>query len=396
MSFIAVDPRHIWLEISPHDRMAAWQNSQSIQAAGARWQVYLNQLCLSTCMAWLQEDFGELYPSFSEQNFNPTQWELVAGSRIILDGVQLVLIPSDTVGQDELWVPQEWVDIPTWMANYYLAIKVNPNERWVEIWGYTTYETLKVQGEYDPWDRSYSLKGQDLQQDISALVTTIERCPITHSLMEGKTESEHLANLEDAQSQNLVSQLAREEVPFPRLSIPFTQWGALLANQGWWNQLIDQRSGTIARQVTLSQFLRGVEGAIATGWHSIESIFGQEAQQLAFGFREEPSLEGRQAKVLQFGESNSPQILRLVILWQTESDGRLAIRAQLYPAEGEEYLPSDVTFSLTSEQGAVLQSIQSSEENNYIQLKLFRCPPGYTFQLVVQYNDQMIAEQFVA
>ena len=74
----------------------------------------------------------------------------------------------------------------------------------------------------------------------------------------------------------------------------------------------------------------------------------------------------------------------------------MAIRAQVFPAEGEEYLPSDVVFSLTSDQGAVLQSIRSGEENNYIQLKLFRCPPGYAFQLAVQYSNQMISEQFVA
>jgi len=31
-------------------------------------------------------------------------------------------------------VPQEWVDIPEWAADYYLAVQVNPDSGWLRIW----------------------------------------------------------------------------------------------------------------------------------------------------------------------------------------------------------------------------------------------------------------------
>ena len=35
-----------------------------------------------------------------------------------------MLIPSEAIDDSELEVPQEWVDIPSWAADYYLAVQI--------------------------------------------------------------------------------------------------------------------------------------------------------------------------------------------------------------------------------------------------------------------------------
>lgn len=404
MSFTFAEPRHLWLEISPTTQTAAWQVSQQLQASGARWQVYLNQLCVHACLRWFQTDISPTAMAWPALNANPVSWEVVMGSCICFDSVKLVLIPTDTVGQEALEVPQEWVDIPGWAADYYLAVKVNPDEGWVEIWGYVTHRQLKINGEYDTWERIYSVDSADLVSDISALWTTLERCPTIGTQAESSTESALQSELSASQADNLIAQLAKSDVAFPRLSVPFAQWGALLADETWRQRLYIQRLAALKGEVEvsagipLSQCLQEIQGSIqaviATGWQSIEAVFGAEAQQLAFGFRQDEQAEGRQAKVIQFDSNH--QSIRLVLLWQLEPDKRLVIRAQLYPAQGELHLPPNITFVLVSDQGAVLQSIRSGEENNFIQLKRFRCPSGYAFRIEMQLGDQKITERFIA
>ncbi|MEO0986602.1 MAG: DUF1822 family protein [Cyanobacteria bacterium J06639_14] len=409
MSFTFADPKQLWLEISPATQEAASQASQAIQVPGAQWQVYLNQLCLRTCLDWFQVEFGQTVNAFSAAA-NPARWELVTGSCFCCGSTKLVLIPTDNVGQDELQVPQEWVDIPSWAADYYLAAKINPDEAWVELWGYTSHPQLKLNGVYDTWDRVYNVDAEDLVTDMGALLSTIERCPMVEAQADTLTDSPLQSDRSNRQAESLITRLAHSDVAFPRLSIPFTDWGDLLGDVIRWEQLCTQRLAALqgediaTAEISLSQRLQaGIQGVMRQGqdfvntanWQSIATVFGTEAQQLAFGFRgTEP--QGRQAKVIEFGPSLLHQSVRLVMLWQLEEDGRLAVRSQLYPAAGELYLPPNISFKLLSNQDEVLQSVESENENSYIQLKRFRCPLGYGFSLAIQLGDQTITERLVA
>lgn len=403
MTFTFSDPMQLWLEISTSAQANAWQHSQLIQSPRGRWQVYLNQLCLRTLLDWIQSERSTDVLAWPLEGASPVSWELVNGSVITLGDRKLALIPIEGVGHDEIEVPQEWIDIESWAADYYLAVQVNVEEGWLEYWGYTTHQRLKTLSDYDSMERLYSLSAEALVQDINALWTTLEFCPTA----ETQTDLEPLADLSDIQADGLIERLSEAE--FPRLSVPFFQWGALLANAAWRQRLQEQRLNVLSGEsvasagLSLSQYLQRMQNAllqssdsiIAAGWQSVEAVFGVEASQLAFSFREAEQTAGRQAKLIQLGSAMS-QSVRLVLLWQRESDDRLAIQAQLYPNEGELYLPPDITFSLISDQDEVLQSIQSELENNYIQLRRFRCPIDYAFGIEMQLGELKVTERFVA
>lgn len=403
MTFTFADPMQLWLEIPAPVQEEAWQHSQVIQSPGGRWQVYLNQLCLRTLLDWIQSEKNTDSSAWPPEEANPASWELVNGSVITLGDKRLALIPTEGLGHDELEVPQEWIDIDNWAADYYLALQVNVEEGWLECWGYTTHQQLKSLSEYDSMERLYIISAEALIQDTNALWATLEFCPTATT----QAALAPLVSVSNFQAEELIERLSQSE--FPRLSVPFVQWGALLSNVTWRQQLQEQRlnvlseESTASSELSLSQYLQRMQNAllqggdaiIAAGWQSVEAVFGGEAPQLAFSFREAEQTAGRQAKLIRFG-SDASQAVRLVLLWQRELDDRLAIQAQLYPNEGELYLPLEITFSLISSGGEALQSIQSELENNYIQLKRFRCPPSYEFSIEVQLNELKLTEQFVA
>lgn len=393
MSFTFADSRQLWLDISPTAKADAWKFSQIIPAFGSRWQVYLNQLCISTCLDWFRTEMMSSAQAFPLSDDTPVSWELVTGSCIDLNGLKLVVIPTDLVDRDELLVPQEWMDIPNWTADYYLAATVNPGENWVELWGYMSYQELKASSSYDSWERFYSVDADDLKNDMNGLWAVIDHCSIDALKAVVSTD---VAELSTIQAENLVNRLAGEA--FPRLAVPFAQWGALLANPMQRQTLYGQRLAVLSGSEntsaqSLSNYLQGMCDVIATGWQSIETVFSLETQRLALGLRQSEQAEGKQAKRIQFLQEN--QILRLALAWNLELDGRLAIRARLYPTENEIHLPPNIIFSLIAD-NTVRQSVQSTEGNNYIQLKQFRCPPGTLFGLKMQLGSQIITETFTA
>lgn len=398
MSFTFAEPRHLWLEISLTTQTAAWQSSQQLQAPGARWQVYLNQLCVHACLQWFKTDISPTATAWPAPDANPISWELVTGSCIQFDGIKLVLIPTDTVGQEVLEVPQEWVDIPGWAADYYLAVKVNPDEGWVEIWGYATHRQLKIDGEYDGCDRTYSLDAEDLTSDINVLWATIDHCPIADLKANIQTDLA-LAEVSTAQGDNLVARLANPNVAFPRLAIPFAQWGAMLANEVQRQALYTQRLNALqgnpinAAEVSLTQYLQGVCDVISAGWQSIETVFSLDAQQLAFrAERRDEETTAQHAKLLQFGPELDNLTVRLALMWKVLPDERIEVQAQVYPSEDHLYLPENLDFRIVSATGEVIQALKTEATNNYIQIQRIRCPMGYQFRLELEFEGSSLIE----
>ena len=77
---------------------------------------------------------------------------------------------SETIEAASLQVPQEWVDIPDWAADYYLAAHVDVDEQRLVLWGYATHAQVKTQGVYEASDRTYTLSDIDLIQDFAVFL----------------------------------------------------------------------------------------------------------------------------------------------------------------------------------------------------------------------------------
>lgn len=259
--------KHLWLEIPQTEQQKAWEESQCFSTASRCWNAYLNRLSLKAFVDWLQMEYGSDAKISPNTTTLPSFWEVVNGTAITFQGMRLVLIPSDAIDLSELRVPQEWIDIPNWVADYYLAVQVNPEEDWLRVWGYTTHAQLKSQATYDSKDRSYCLDGEDLICDLSILWVARQLCP------EEVTRSEvtSLDKISPAQTKNLLTRLGNPGVFSPRLEVPFTTWGALLENGGWRQRLYELRQG-ITKQWSVPLWMQfGVPDiAKATGWGNIQ------------------------------------------------------------------------------------------------------------------------------
>ncbi|MBD1856350.1 MULTISPECIES: DUF1822 family protein [Leptolyngbya] len=366
------------LEIPPSINAAAWQNRS--RTAPARWNTYLNQVCSQTVSDWLQ-DARETLDRTALQNL----WQLVNGTSFRLDAHRIIVIPDKTMDTREFRVPQEWVDIPSWVGDYYFAAQVDPDEATILIWGYTTHAQLKALGEYDASDRMYSLDAEQMSQDFAVFALTRELYPQAVT----RAEIAALAPVPAIQAENLVQRLANPEILQPRLEIPFQLWGALLEQSEWQQRLGQLRQGV--RSVSLRQWL---QNTIAEGWQTLDSLLGDEPA-LAYRFRQTADATRPTVQCVKILELREHTFWLSVVIEQEEDD-RLSVRVQLRGAERDEILPSGVMLTMLSSAGEVVQSVEARDQDNLIQLRRFRCSAGTEFSLQISFDRIQVTEDFIA
>jgi hypothetical protein len=376
MSVVFDNPVQPVLAMPPD--LGLWQQYEAIADPAARWRVYLHRLGLAALQSWVQDECGQSIHPWPAAAVD--LWQGVEGLALGLGDRRLVVILSEAIDATSLAVPQEWVDIPGWTADYYVAAQVDVDEQRLVLWGYGTYAQVKTQGHYESGDRTYSLSADDLIQDFSVfwVAQQLEQLqPV--SLPE-------LSPLSEPQAKRLIERLARAVEP--RLEIPFELWAALLSNDVWRRQLWQQRQGLTP--VDLGGWLRQ---AIAPGWQALGELLPPSP---ALGFR---SSETR-GTVISQGKAvwlNPPGCyLVLGVRVMTADSNRRRISIQLFPS-GDDLLPSGVTLALEAHDTAEpLQTVQAGEHDNYIQLPSFHCPPGQRFRVRVQLGDAMVQEDFIS
>ncbi|NES23847.1 MAG: DUF1822 family protein, partial [Symploca sp. SIO3E6] len=307
---INIYPDDLYLEVYPQQREEAWSQTSNYSNQAARWNAYLNLLALKVFIAYLQEepdliiDAGtqghgdaekERFPSYvvreslweydvQEQplsiEFNDIDpglssiWEFLNGTAIKLGQTRLVIIPEEVTVISELSVPQEWVDIADWAADYYLGMAVNLEDGWLRIYGYATHQKLKEQGRYEPMGRTYALGEDDLIADLNVMWVARELCAAE------RAEIAPLPQLSLAQAEKLIAQLGKPSAYSPRLNIDFASWAMVLVNEQWRQKLYRMRSlsaatlsvtSTLSKAlVRLSQWLEQDFGdALNAGWQQI-------------------------------------------------------------------------------------------------------------------------------
>ena len=196
-------------------------------------------MCLKAFLPWFQEEISpsaKVSPNIASL---PSFWELFNGTPITFDSYRLILVPTLAIDGDELRVPQEWIDIPQFAADYYIGVEVNPDDNLIKIFGYTTHKKLKHKGFLDNSDRTYSLESEDLIDDINVLAVALELN--TSEIL--KAEISPLESIPETQAKKLLERLGNSEVKFPRLEIPFSTWSSLIAQSTWRKKLYAARQG---------------------------------------------------------------------------------------------------------------------------------------------------------
>lgn len=392
MSCTFADPKEWLLEITPTIQSHLWEQSQGYTTPSSRWCAYINQICLYAFLNWVQTEYA-LQASVWESSVDvPAFWEFVNGTAILLNERRVVLIPSEAIDNRELEVPQEWVDIPSFIADFYLAVQVKPDEDWVRFWGYTTHQELKTLANYDPVDRSYCIDAEDLTKDLNAFWMAYQFCQVEDL----KAAVSTLPELSTIQAENMLQRLSSSKVIFPRLEVPFTSWGALLENKQQRQRLYQKRQGQkiqLSPAVNLSAWLQCIYEA---SWQPIDTFLNSNTSSLAFNFRSSTSLSAaniKRGKVIDLGGEVESRKVVLVIALIPENNQQVGIRVQLHPIDNE-YLPNNIKLVLLSESAEIIKEVQARLQDNYVQL-FFKGEVGECFNIQVTLDSYQITESFL-
>lgn len=363
----------MWLEISEAEKTKIWEQSQAFSSVNRRWNAYINRLSLNTVLPWLREEYAADATVFPALKALPSIWEVVNGIGISLGTTRIALIPSEALDLSELRVPQEWVDIPNWSADYYLAVQVNLEEGYIRIWGCTTHAQLKTMGSYDASDRAYCLNGENLISNLSILWMAREICPeeVTH------LETAPLPELSATQAENLLQRLGNPRLILPRLAVPFQTWGALLEHGGWRQRLYEQRQG-VQQQWSIRQWVQSGVSDFAQkfGWGSVEL---------------QPTLAGARGSE---PESATPTLVRKLTIAQQPYELRLQPkgsiedsiwRFELRNGNRDELIPSGFKLKLLTEDLQPFEGNQAQATNPvnrlYVEVALGDAGEGLVWQV---------------
>ena len=408
-----ISPTQLGLEISAIVQAQSWSQGQQALNSAAHWQVYLNQMALETFLPWLRAEYESHAQAWPEDVSIAPLWHMVNGTGITLDPQgatekRLVLIPNASIEQTEFRVPQEWIEIPSWVGDYYLAVAVNSEGDFLRVYGYATHELIRQKGHYDPIDRTYSLSTLALMNDLTALWVVREVNPQEVT----QAEIPAIVAMTDVRLPEFLTSLTQCINYNPRLDLPFSQWAAFLerSDQSVYLEeaLLDSIANPIANAIAPATLAETVAETVVNlgqwanqifdqAWQTIESVMGPEPE-LGFGFRKSAVQETqplRRIKVIHLQSETLDGRVLLMVNLVTEPDGRLGVQVYVLPIDRMRPLPSGLQLMMMSSAGAVVQSVQSQSEDRYIQLKLFKCAPGTRFKLVITIDDARVEEQFV-
>lgn len=321
-AFTTLYPDQIWLEVSLDEIKKKWPLEQEYSYDVARWNAFLNRLTLDVFLRWIEEESGikeqpEVWPSRDDLS---SIWEVVNGTAIQLGETRIVLIPNEAMDTKEYEVPAEWVDIPSWTADYYLAVQVNPDDYWLRVWGYATHKKLKQVGQFDRIRRTYSLQPEELIEDLNIMWAARELgC-------DRKATIEPLPSLSPARAQSLLEQLSQKTPYSPRLEVPFAMWGTLLASDEWRQELYNRRVVPSKKLVDLRQWLghfaESGQNLIEDGWQRLEDIFASPEPIAVRSQRgAKPTSPDAIAFFIHLLQSNQPEHVRRTAFKFLEENG---------------------------------------------------------------------------
>ncbi|MBC7882858.1 MAG: DUF1822 family protein [Anaerolineae bacterium] len=329
-----LDPNSWWLDIAPTFR----EPTGSYSTPAARWNAFLNQAALKTLLPWLRKEYIPRLHPWPEGALMPTFWECCNGTAINNSQTRIVLIPSEAVDIDELRVPQEWVDIPNWVADFYLAVQVDVDGHRLRVWGYTTHKHLKECGEFDHSDRSYNLAESKLLKNLNA-VWVAREFEVQEVL---RSQPMALPALRKAEADHLLELLGTSELCNPRMEVSFARWGALLEHGGWRKRLYEKRVRQADQWSVVDWLTQGMSAmAQEVGWRagSLQLAGARGAAVACAKGIDFPSGIGDFNRSLRIAE----QIYTLQVIPEAEN----TYRFRLTGVEG--YVPRSFTLRLLTE-----------------------------------------------
>ncbi len=379
-----LDPDEWILHIPSELRDRAWRDSEGQGHPGGRWTAFLNRLCLASfTQLWAElEPTGAKVSPWPSLATLPSCWEFTTGTALTLGSQRIILIPTENLDDSTLTIPQEWVDIPSWAGDYYVGAQIDPPAEQLQILGYVTHQQLKARGEYDAFERDYSIETETLiawdgfqpsYRQYQPSDTQVALPPLTPP--------------EPVQVEPLIKRLTKPGMVIPRLALPFSLWGAMLENDTWRQQLYSARRGQAT--VTVTKLSNWLVGQVEQSWQSLETLLSSPQWAASRQMRSPAPAETEPTQTLGKSLLEATPLVLSVSVTALES-GAFRVLLKLDPATGQR--TEAVTIRLLDEANAVL-SEQVTAPTEMIRLQ-FSAERGERFNLEVLSGNERILEQF--
>ncbi|MFN3360480.1 MAG: DUF1822 family protein [Pseudanabaenaceae cyanobacterium] len=359
------------LEIPPQLKAQALREYRKYPRPQEGWQYLLNYLVAKTVVNWLREELGGK-PSISD---TPT-WQFVNGVKISLEGINLVVLPDESIDRASLVIPREWVEHPDWVGDYFFAATVDIDREMVELWGFCDYSAIK-QATIDYQDQNYILDRSKLSCDLNLWLSYRQfNIPLAPKVVNS------VPQLASTRVNNLTDRLALTSIISPRLAIPFSDWLSLLHERRALERLGLLRQGQRVKSVT----------NLRDWWAGIFSSEWQEPA-LSYGY----ALRGEEEKITRLRqmmfttEGETVQLYILVSLTK-KSQQEVGVLFQLL-APPDQRLPI-LEVAIRDAEGNTVITTATQGNESLLKLRSFSCTSGDQFSLVLQYKNETITEEF--
>ncbi|MGB5711009.1 MAG: DUF1822 family protein, partial [Waterburya sp.] len=341
---IAINPQHLTKVQS--------EAEAKMPNATAKHNYILNSLCVDAVSNWLEENIFEEDEDIAISNIEYLEacWSVVTGTEIALNSIKITVIPQDTSDIAGISIPREWVDIPQWMPDYYLAAQVDLEQKTIWLWGYVHSNTVKQQGTLDRTHQHYTLPLEKMSLDL-------ELFGITHQLVKPPQQSPQSSSI----ARNMDKQEALEKLsassPFsPRLDVPFEVWSALIGDRQWCQELYKQRCLNSQSKSSITKLLQWLKSEVTStldsGWKELNEILPASTHppQLSYALRTDlRDMKDwvKKAKVidLKVQLDRDSKIVLLIAITQ-KAENKYSIVAQLHPDTKQKFVPEAIGFQL--------------------------------------------------
>jgi hypothetical protein len=243
-------------------------------------QIELNLQCLEIVKKWIAATLGlpveYEFPYLGDSHRDCLVSKLVNGFCLRVNGSKVVFIPSQNLDLAGCEIPQEWVDLPNWTAEYYVPIQVDLEAKYLHLWGTITYGELKQTSELDPLFRDYQVDRAQMTANLDVLWANCELAPAPKAAISA------LVSLTATQAQQTIERLSSESsFHFPRLLLPFSQWGAILDRAEYLNWYL-KTTAPVPMLTNLGNWFAKQVDNVEQSWQTIEQFINPPQSQVAF------------------------------------------------------------------------------------------------------------------
>ncbi len=258
--------------------------------------ISLNLQCLQVIKAWIEKTIGLPieydFPYRGNSSGYQHVSELLNGFCLKVNGSKIVFIPSQNIDFTSCEIPQEWVDLPSWIGDYYVPVQVDVEAKYLHLWGVVTHQELKQSARLDSLFRYYQVGIDRMTAEMDLLWTSCELAPMPRS-----TNIPTLSALSNTQVQELIDKLlSNSSTSFPRLTLSFSEWGAILNSPQYFNQYLKSKYPQkvlatapisvpvgITKIVTmLNELLKKEVNSLYQQWESVEDFMNPSLPKMAF------------------------------------------------------------------------------------------------------------------